>query len=148
METKKIITQQALKIYLSIVLFFFLMKIIGLDHLVELRILNFGFVLWGINSAVKKNLVLNMENSYLGNLSLGFATAFFAVLAITFSLIVYTLAFDSSVIGIMTNSVLWGNNLTLGHVVFAILIEGMASSVICSFLIMQYWKKHKVEPSF
>jgi hypothetical protein len=148
METKKIIVQQALKIYLGIIAFFFVMKILGLENMVELRVLNFGFVIWGINTAVKMNISINLDNSYLGNLSLAFATAFFAVLAVTFSLIIYTLVYDSSVIGIMTNSILWGKNLSLGHVVFAILIEGMASSVICSFLIMQYWKKYKVTPSF
>lgn len=148
METKKIITQQALKIYLSIIIYFFIMKLFGLEKMVELRIFNFAFVLWGVNSAIKQNLFVNLENSYLSNLSIGFATSFFAVLTVTFSLIVYTLVIDPSIIGIMTNSILWGNNLTLGHVVFALLIEGMASSVICSFLIMQYWKKHKLNPSY
>jgi len=48
----------------------------------------------------------------------------------------------------MENSFIWGNNLSLGLILFAILIEGLASSVICSFLIMQYWKKHKIESVF
>ncbi|WP_139958024.1 hypothetical protein [Flavicella sediminum] len=148
MKTGKIITNHALKIYLGIVFFFFLMKLLNLEHLVQLRMFNFLFVVWGVNAAIKKNIFGNLDNSYLTNLSIGFSTALFAVIAVSISLIVYSMAIDDAVIVLMEKSMLWGNNLTLGHVVFAILIEGMASSVICSFLIMQYWKKHKLNTSF
>jgi hypothetical protein len=55
------------------------------------------------------------------------------------------MVFDSSVITFMENSRFWGNNLSLGTVVFALLAEGFASSVICTFIVMQYWKKYKLE---
>lgn len=145
MSTSKIILDQSLKVYFGIVIYFFLMKFLGLENITELRSLNFIFVVWGVNSAIKKNIMFNADNTYLTNLSVGFSTAFFAVLAVALSLIFYITFINYELIHIMENSSVWGNDLSLGLVIFAILIEGMASSVICSFLVMQYWKKHKIQ---
>ncbi len=145
MSTSKIIIDQALKVYFGIVVYFFLMKFVGLENFTELRALNFIFVIWGVNAAIKKNILVNSDTMYLSNLSIGFSTAFFAVLGIAMSLIFYITFINYDLIHVMENSSVWGNNLSLGMVVFAILIEGMASSVICSFLVMQYWKKHKIQ---
>lgn len=145
MKTNKLILQHALKIYLGIVLFFFLVKLLGLSHIVELRIFNALFVVMGVNACIKKNVLDNLDNKYLTNLSIGFSASVLAVLATSFSLIFYTMVFDESVITFMENSRFWGNNLTLGTVVFALLAEGIASSVICTFIVMQYWKKYKLE---
>jgi len=120
------------------------MKLLGLENISELRALNFLIVVWGINASVKKNIIENNDNTYLTNLFVAFSTSFFAVLAVALSLIFYITFIDYELIHVMENSSFWGNNLSLGLVVFAILIEGLASSVICSFIIMQYWKKHKV----
>lgn len=144
MDISKIIIYNALKIYIGIVIYFFLMKILGLEDMTELRLLNFLIVVWGVNSAIKQNLFKNHNNSYLTNLSIGFSTSFFSVLAIVFSLIFYITFINVNLLYIMENSHIWGRNLSLGKVVFAILIEGLASSVICTFIMMQYWKKHKI----
>lgn len=143
MDTSKIIINNALKIFFGIVAYFFLMKVLGLENITELRLFNFLIVVWGVNSAIKQNLYRNHNNTYLTNLSIGFSTSFFAVLAVAFSLIFYITFIDFGLLSIMENSSVWGKNLSLGKVVFAILIEGLASSVICTFIIMQYWKKFK-----
>ena len=120
METSKIITYNALKIYLGIVVYFFIMKILGLENITELRLFNFIIVVWGINSAIKQNLYRNHNNTYLTNISIGFSTSIFAVLAVAFSLIFYISFIDPNLLLIMENSSVWGNNLTLGKVIFAI----------------------------
>ena len=56
MGTNQIIIKNALKIVLGIVIYFFAMKLFGLDTISELRFLNFLFVVWGINSAIKNNI--------------------------------------------------------------------------------------------
>ncbi len=148
MDTGKIIANQALKIYIGIVGYFLLMKLLHLEHLVQLRAFNFFIVLWGVNTAVKKNIFDNLDNGYLKNLSVAFSTAFMAVVGIAISLAIYLSFINSDLIMILENSMMWGSHLSTGKILFAILIEGMASSVICSFLIMQYWKKHKIESLF
>ncbi|MGB2128735.1 MAG: hypothetical protein ACPHXR_04570 [Flavicella sp.] len=145
MKTSKIIFDQALVIYFGIVIYFFLMQLLGLETITELRALNFLFVAYGVNAAIKKNVIENADSYYFTNLYIGFSTAFFAVLAVAFSLILYITFINVELITLMESSSVWGNDLTLGMVIFAILIEGLASSAICSFIVMQYWKKYKVK---
>lgn len=144
MSSTKIIINNALLIFGGIVGFFFLMKIFGLDNVSELRLLNFVFVLWGINRAIKTNININKETFYLNNLSIGIGTSVLAVGLTAFGLIIYVDYIDNSFLSVLENSFFWGSNLTLPLVVFALLIEGIASSVICSFILMQYYKNIKV----
>jgi len=144
MDTSKIIINNALKIYLGIVIYFFVMKLLGLENITKLRLLNFLIVVWGVNAAIKQNIFKNHNNTYLTNLSIGFSTSVLAVISVAISLIFYVSFINDNLLYIMENSSVWAKNLTLGKVVFAILIEGLASSVICTFIIMQYWKKYKI----
>ena len=143
MDTKKIIFINALKIYIGIVLYFFFMKLLRLDAFVELRSLNFLFVVWGVNTAIKKNVLDNLNKNYLPNLSIGFVTSFLAVLMVIISLVFYISYIDQSLLKLMESSLVWGSQLSLAEVVFAIAVEGAASSIICAFITMQYWKSYK-----
>jgi hypothetical protein len=145
MKTSKIIFDQAMVIYFGIVIYFFLMQFLGLETITELRALNFLFVAWGVNAAIKKNIMENADSYYFTNIYIGFSTALFAVLAVALSLIFYITFINVELISLMESSGVWGNDLSLGEVIFAILIEGWASSAICAFVVMQYWKKYKVE---
>jgi hypothetical protein len=144
MNTQNIIIRNSLKIYLSIVLFFFLMKLFKLEQITELRLLNFVFVFWGINSAVKKNIYINNNFNYLQNLFIGFATSLLAVILISFSLTIYLFYINPSFIHIIENLKIWGNHLTPMEIAFAIFTEGISSSLIISFILMQYWKNFKI----
>ena len=144
MTSTKIIINNALLIFAGIVVFFFLMKILGLENVSELRFLNFGFVIWGINRAIKTNIHKNQESLYFNNFSVGIATSVVAVAFTIIGLIIYVDFIDPNLLTILENSSFWGQNLSLGLVVFALAIEGIASSVICSFILMQYYKNYKV----
>lgn len=126
-----------------IVVYFLLMKILGLDNVSELRFLNFLFVFWGVNRAIKMNINLNQEQSYFSNFYAGFGAAVIGVGLTIIGLIIYVGFIDSSFISVLENSSFWGKDLSLQMVVFALAIEGIASSVMCSFIIMQYYKSYK-----
>ena len=143
MKLYKIIYTQALKIYICIVVYFFAMKIVGADDIVQLRLLNFVFVFWGVNGAIKKNLHENSDNDYLTNLFVGFTTSILTVLFTVISLVVYITFLDSNFIHVIESSTFWGSELRLTMIVFAFLVEGVASSIICTFVLMQYWKNYK-----
>lgn len=147
MNSNKIIINNALLIYGSIVVFFLLMKFLGLDEVSELRFVNFVFVLWGANRAIKMNIQQNDQSLYISNLSVGFATSFIGVLLTILGLIVYVSFMDSNFMTILENSHFWGKNLNLVKVTFALAIEGFASSLICSFILMQYYKNYKYIPN-
>ena len=142
MSVEKIVFINAVKIFVSIILFFFIMKILGLEHITELRLLNFVFVFWGVNSAIKKNM-MEHNSAYLYNLFIGFFTSFISVIFISLSLTIYLFYIDPSFIEVLEKSTLWGQTLTPPLMSFAILIEGVASSMICTFIVMQYWKNKK-----
>ncbi|MFK5958607.1 MAG: hypothetical protein QM495_07010 [Lutibacter sp.] len=144
MNSQNIIIRNSLKIYLSIVLFFFLMKLFKLEQLTELRLLNFVFVFWGINSAVKKNIYINNNINYLQNLFIGFATSLLAVILLIFSLTIYLFYINPSFIHVIENLKIWGNHLTPIEIAFAIFTEGISSSIVISFILMQFWKGYKI----
>lgn len=143
MSTNKIILTNALLIYSFIIVFFLLMKILGLDNVSELRFINFLFVLWGINRAIKTNINYNNENSYFNNFYIGIITSVIGVGLTIFGLIIYVSFIEANFMIVLENSSFWGNKLSLIMVVFALAIEGIASSVICSFILMQYYKNYK-----
>lgn len=144
MASNKIIFNNALLIFAGIVSFFLVMKIFGLEDISELRFLNFAFVLYGINRAIKTNIVKNHESLYFTNFLLGIGTSIIAVALTILGLIIYVDFIDPDFMKILEQSSFWGQNLSLPLVVFALAIEGIASSVICSFILMQYYKNYKV----
>lgn len=144
MNTNKIIFQNGFLIYACIVIFFLLMKLLGLDNVSELRFFNFVFVLWGVNRAIKMNINLNRESLYLSNWSVGIGASIVGIGLTILGLIVYVLFMQPSFMTVLENSNFWGRNLNLGMVVFALAIEGIASSVICSFVLMQFYKNYKI----
>lgn len=147
MASNRIIFSNALLIFAGIAGYFLVMKILGLDHVAELRFLNFAFVLYGINRAIKTNIIRNHESVYFSNFLLGIGTSIVAVALTIVSLIIYVDFIDPSFMNVLEKSSFWGQKLSLPLVVFALAIEGIASSVICSFILMQYYKNYKVSNS-
>lgn len=141
MGIDRIIWKQALLIYSGIVCFFLLMKLFGLDQIVELRLLNFGIVFWGINRAIKLNITENSETDYLSNFGVAMQVATISLLMIVVSLSVYLNYIDPSFLEVMEETGIWGSRLSVLMVTFGIAVEGFASSVITTFILMQYWKQ-------
>lgn len=147
MASNRIIFSNALLIFAGIAGYFLVMKILGLEHVAELRFLNFAFVLYGINRAIKTNIIRNHESVHFSNFLLGIGTSIVAVALTIVSLIIYVDFIDPSFMNVLEKSSFWGQKLSLPLVVFALAIEGIASSVICSFILMQYYKNYKVSNS-
>ncbi|MDT0554014.1 hypothetical protein [Urechidicola vernalis] len=145
MSVEKIVITNAIKMYIGILLFFLLMKLVGLESVTELRMLNFLFVFWAVNAAIKKNIFENGNSIYFQNLFIGFFTALTALIFLVISLVFYLFYIDPSFLRILESSTLWGESLTPPLIAFAIFIEGIASSMICTFIVMQYWKNKKVD---
>jgi hypothetical protein len=144
METKKIIAQYAFKIYSGIALYFLIMKLLGLEHILILRMLNFVIVIWGINAAIKTNILKNSDTNYLSNTLIGVSTSIIAVFASALSLYIYITFISPDFIHQMESSLMWGSNLNALLIAFVVFFEGAASSIVSTFIIMQYWKNYKV----
>ena len=142
MSQTKIIIKNAILITLLIGGFFFICKFFGLENNPYLRFMNLFFVFIGIRKAIITNIYTNKETKYTTNLGLGIQTSAVAVLLSIIGVIGYIELINPEFLSTMNSSFLIGGDLTLAELFFTLLIEGMASSVIGSFVIMQFFKNH------
>ena len=142
MTPRKIIIKYAILTTLIIGGFFLLSKVFGLQENPYLRFLNLFFVLFGIRQAIKLNIEQNKETDYLSNLGLGLQTSALSVLLSVVGVMVYVEFIDRQFIEAMNNSFLIAGDLDKAEIFLTLLIEGMASSFIGSFMVMQFYKNH------
>lgn len=142
MSDKKIILKYGILIIALIGGFFFLCKAFDQQDNPYLRFLNLGFVLLGIWLAIKANITNNHVTEYPKNLGIGIRTSAFAVILSIISIVLYIYFINPEFLNEMDKSFLIGGNLSLAEITFTLLVEGMASSVIGSFVIMQFYKNH------
>ena len=129
--------------FLSMVALFFIMKLVGLEKITELRLLNLLIAGYFSNRLAQNNLIEDAEVDYVSNLgSLLFANLI-AVFLSALSLVLYVKLIDPSFILSLGNGFFLGNNLTIEKIAIAVLMEGTAASIIISFSLMQYWKNVK-----
>ena len=122
------------------VLFFFLMKLVGLEKVTELRLFNIVIAAYFSNQLAKEKLIDNHKAGYLGLLGSLFAANMIAVVLNCISLLVYTSFIDTHFMNSIGNGFFLGNNLTLPIIVGSLFMEGTAISIIVSFSLGQYWK--------
>ncbi|TXD48263.1 hypothetical protein [Polaribacter sp. IC073] len=142
MSSDKIIIKNALVITLLIGGFFLVSTLLGLEENPFLRFLNLVFVLLGIYLAIKESVFVNKETNYMTNLGIGIRTSALAVFLSIAGIIVYIQFINPNFISVMSNSFLIGGSLSLPEIIITLVIEGMASSFIGSFIIMQFYKNH------
>ncbi|WP_299670887.1 hypothetical protein [uncultured Polaribacter sp.] len=140
MSSSKIIIKNAVLITLLIGGYFFLCKLLGLEENPYLRFLNLGFVLFGIYLSIKESVTKNHEKQYITNLGIGIRTSALAVFLSIIGVVIYIKFINPEFITVMNNSFLIGGNLSLSEIVITLVIEGMASSFIGAFIIMQFYK--------
>ena len=126
----------------ALIVFFLLMRFIGLIQIVELRCLNFFILLAGVNLAFRyyrRQTTLNIE--YFSGFFFGFYTALFAVIPFTLFVFFYLWKIDPSlVIGLKSNSLFMGIEVTPEKAAITTIIEGIVSGVLISFILMQYYR--------
>lgn len=142
MSKEKIIFKNAILIVLMIGGFFFLSKALGLEGNPYLRFVNLIFVLIGIRKAVKTNIETNNMTGYANNAGVAFGTSIIGVLLSTLGVLVYIEFINPEFLSTMNNSFLIGGDLSIYELLFTLVIEGIASSVVGSLIVMQFYKNH------
>lgn len=144
MKNTKLTLKYALGIYGALIAYFFIMKIAGLEHFTQMRLFNFFIVLGGLYLLLRENMRNNTSN-YFQNLFLGFRTAGLTIILTVVSLFIYLKAIDPSFMNVLESSMVWGNELTMFQVCLTIGIEGIASSYLLTYMVMQYMKNFNEE---
>ncbi|MHA3789516.1 hypothetical protein ACX0HA_14995 [Flavobacterium hauense] len=143
------ITINGFIIYVGIALFFLLVEMIGWSDQIYVRLLNFVFVIYGVNRTIKGNYEEHIYG-YFTNLVSGIFTAIISLALGLFSFIGYIEYMGKDHGGAneylqkYAGSYIFGGEPSLYQFVTGLTVEGVAASVIVSFALMQYWKD-KVE---
>ena len=135
-------------IFIGIALFFLLMEVANLSDQVYLRLFNFVFVIYGINRTIKLNYEDHIDG-YFTNLLSGILTGIVSLALGLISFVAYveyqSNSNDVDYLQHFAGSyLLGGGEPSIYQFCAGLMVEGIASSVIVSFALMQFWKS-KVE---
>ena len=127
---------------IALIVYFLLMKLLGLEENFSLRLFNFVIVVGGIYYALRSAIVKSKTSStYFQGLITGFRTTLVAVALFTIFMAVYVKVIDPSFVKVLEESGIWDADLSLAQAAFAVVIEGVTSGVVISFVWMQRFKK-------
>jgi hypothetical protein len=134
----------------GLILYFFLMKLIGLVHIIELRFLNGIIMAIGIVLAIRAyKSVKGGDISYFKGLGTGLITAVVGTVLFAAFMVVYAKVAGEQLIEMLSSERYFGERVesTPGVVIFSVLmLEGIISGFMISFIAMQYYKKQFKQP--
>ncbi|NJM79756.1 MAG: hypothetical protein HC854_09265 [Flavobacterium sp.] len=127
-------------IFLGIGIFFLLMDLLGLADKNYLRFLNAFIVLYGINKTIKYNFS-HGNSDYLDNLISGFKTGIIGVVLGIIGLIIFVyLKGGETYLSRLSDTFFFVGKTNIIKYCSVLFFEGIASCLIGSFVLMQYWK--------
>lgn len=129
--------------FLTITAFFFVIKGFGLDEYSYLRFFNIFIIIFYSNKLALLNLIEKSDLSYLANYRSIFVANAIAIILSSIGLFLYLTFLDTQYLSVLEKGLLFGNHLDVSQIIGAVFIEGMASSVIVAFGVMQYWKNER-----
>ncbi|MBX0335449.1 DUF4199 domain-containing protein [Pontibacter sp. HSC-14F20] len=138
---------------LSLIGYFLLMKLIGLEHIIELRFLNGLIMAVGVTLAIRAFKKMRQGNiGYFEGLGAGIITSVLATVLFAVFMVVYIKAFDDRLLKVLAGEQFFGDRMAItpGIVIFMVLmLEGVISGFMVSFIAMQWFKRqdHKVPGS-
>lgn len=127
-----------LRIAVGLIVLFFVMKIAGLTHVVELRLLNLFILIAGIYLALKKFKSTHEQHlNYFRALSTGVTTGAIASLLFGLFLFLY-LSVDASMMKAIEEHDPMGRFLNPYIAAFIVALEGVFSGLLVTFILINY----------
>lgn len=132
-------------IFIGISIYFLLIEYLGLADQFYLRILNLFIVAFGINLTIKQNID-DGKGGYFTNLVSGIITSMIGAFLSVGSLLFYIQykGGEEYLSKLSKGFLFGGGDLNISYYCIGLLFESIASSIIISFILMQFWK-NKVE---
>lgn len=138
---------------LALIVYFLLMKLVGLEQVIELRFLNGLIMAAGVTLSIRAfKQKQNGQIGYFQGLGTGIITSALATVIFAVFMVIYIKAFDNSLLEVLAGDQFFGERMTItpGIVIFMVLmLEGIISGFMVSFIAMQWFKRrdHKVPGS-
>ena len=127
-------------VFLMIGLFFLIIDALGLSHIDYLKLVNIIFVFIGVNWTLKN--YAKKGGNYLRLFSAGLVTALVGVGLSILGLFIY-LEWILSSYNLADYSNTMIPSTTLSQYILALFAEGLSSSIIIVFGLLQYWKNRQ-----
>jgi hypothetical protein len=138
-------TKNGVLIFLGIGLFFLIIDLLGYADKNYLRTLNAFIVLFGINRTISYNKKQG-KKGYLENLIAGFKTGILGIVLGIIGLIIFVyIKGGESYLDKLSDTFFFVGKNNIVKYCAVLLFEGIASSLIGSFVLMQYWKDVEVK---
>lgn len=140
MNTKRVIGNGVL-IFLGIGIYFLLMEALGLSREFYLRVLNLFIVIYGVNKTLRENIVSGVRG-YNTNLLAAITTSMIGAVLSVSALLTYIYFKGGEVyLESLSDAFLFGGGkASIYNYCTGLLFESVATSLIVSFCLMQYWK--------
>lgn len=133
-------------IAMGLVIFFFIMRVFGLLHVVELRVLNVFVMVWGILTAIQSLRKYQPEHfTYFKGMGTGVLTGIIGSVVFGLFVFVYVSFIDPDLMLSIIKNEPMGRFLNPYIVSVIIAVEGIASALLVSFIIMNYLDPTKLE---
>ncbi len=143
MKKNKNILVYALFTYLCLGAYFLVVESLGYSDHTYLRLFNGVIVLAFMNHLIKSNIQKGI-NGYLENFRAAFVSTGIAIVLSAISLIVFLNFKDAAYISSIADGLFLAGAAEPSQIGGAIMIEGLASTMVFAFVSMQYWKGVKL----
>ncbi len=128
-------------IFVGIAIYFFIMEVFGLTDYLVLRALNAAFVFYGATRTLSQNIKEGKRDYGTNLMSAGLTTIIGVVLSVIGLLAYIHIRGGDQYIENLSQDFLFGGNPTANEYCVGVLIEGLASAVIMTFVAVQFWRK-------
>ena len=127
-------------IFAGIAIYFIIIELLGLSHILYLRMFNAFILFYGVNRTLKANFKEG-KSGYVTNLLSAGLTAVLGVLLSVGGLLFYIyLRGGDSYIDTLSKDFLFGGKPSANQYCIGVLFEGLASAIIVVFVTMQLWR--------
>lgn len=132
-------------IFIGIGIYFLSMELLGLSGVFFLRMLNILIVVYFVNKTIKSNYKEG-KVEYLENLISGTLTSLIGVFLSVAGLLAYINMRGGNVYleKLSQNFLFGGGHPSMYQYCIGLFFEGIASSIIITFTLMQYWKDRTI----
>ncbi len=126
--------------------FFLIMKLVGLSHIVELRLLNLIILSGGVYAALSRFQKTHDELNYFRGLITGVTTAAIGSLVFAFFLFLY-MKLDTDMMQFIIENEPMGRYMNPYIASFIVALEGVFSGILVTFVLMNYFGAENSEVS-
>ena len=135
------ISKTSLLTVIGMISYFFLMKLLHLDLILELRFVNFLFIFFGVRHVLlHKQSVDGSKIKFHPAMMIGFITVFFTAALFSTFIFVY-LSFDPSFLTMIRFSQPFGHYLSPASCAMVTFLEGVASGAIVAIPVLRTMKR-------